>query len=46
VADKPEVDVVEDEPPYTGLMPPDELTWWQKQLGKPVDSPEPEPALH
>ena len=45
MAEKPELDVVDAEPPFNGLMPPDELQWWQKQLGKPVETLKPEPAL-
>lgn len=42
----PEMDALEDEDAFSCPPPPDEREWWNKQLGKPIESPEPEPALH
>ena len=34
-------------PPLSfGPQPVDERDWWLKQLGKPIEWTEPEPALH
>ena len=44
MTEKPEVDAVE-QTQAPGILPPDEHEWWQKQLGKPVEALEPEPAL-
>ena len=46
MADKLVIELVEDEPPFSGLLPPDEIEWWRKQLGKPLEATELEPALH
>ena len=48
MADKLEVtiELVEDEPPFNRFLPYDEVEWWQKQLGGPLEALEPEPALH
>lgn len=46
MADRLVIELVEDEPPFSSLLPPDEIEWWRKQLGKPLEAAEPEPALH
>jgi len=32
--------------PRSFSPPADEREWWRKQLGKPIQAAEPEPALH